>query len=119
MLGGNGQNPCTLGRQTPSQRFEVGCCWILLLIGLFNENIAILGHAGHIVVPQLLTPLPETEDIAAPIPDVDPLGIQRRRSDPFDALLPDERLAPPRIVLCPGFLLRGRFTHKGLLVYTA
>ena len=70
------------------------------------------------VISQILTPLPETEDIAAPISHINPLRPRRNWSDLFDALFPDQRLAPPRVPLCPGFLFRGWFTDKGLLTYT-
>src|SRR5947209_2909316 len=70
------------------------------------------------VICQILTPLPETEDIAAPISHVDPLRVSRNWSDLLDTLFPDQRLAPPRVPLSPGFPLGSWFTDEGLLTYT-
>ena len=55
-------------RQTPCKGFQMCCCRVLAFILFFDEHVAILGDSGHMIVSQLLTPLPEAEDIAAPIP---------------------------------------------------
>src|SRR6266702_4575713 len=118
MLGGNGHHHGPLGRQTPCESFQVFCRRVFTFV-LFDEHVAILGDSGHIVISQLLTVLPEAEDIAAPVSHIDPLRVGRNWSDPLDALLPDERLAPTCIALCLGFLLRGWLAYKRFLAHTA
>src|SRR6266581_3356809 len=109
----------TFGRQTPCESFQVFCRRVFTFVLFFDEHVAILGDSGHIVISQLLTVLPEAEDIAAPVSHIDPLGVGRNWSDPLDALLPDERLAPTCIALCLGFLLRGWLAYKRFLAHTA
>jgi len=68
--------------------------WVLLFLLFFDEHVAILGDSGDMVISQILTRLPEAEDVAAPISHIDPLRARRNGSDLLDALFPDEQLAP-------------------------
>src|SRR5438094_778339 len=94
------------------------CCWVLLFLLFFHQNIAVLGHASHEVISQLLTALPEAEDVAPTIPNVDPLRTRWYRTDALDTLFPNLPLAPTCLPLGLRFLLRSWLAHKGLLVHT-
>src|SRR5260370_40048521 len=119
MLGGNGHHHGPLGRQTPCESFQVFCRRVFTFVLFFDEHVAILGDSGHIVISQLLTVLPEAADIAAPVSHIDPLRVGRNWSDPLDALLPDERLAPTRICFSLGFLLPSPPASHTVLAPTA
>src|SRR5260370_18161566 len=105
MLGGNGHHHGPLGRQTPCESFQVFCRRVFTFVLFFDEHVAILSVSGNIVISQLLTVLPEAEDIAAPVSHIDPLRFGRTCSDPLDSLFSDERLTPTSVPLCLSFRL--------------
>lgn len=81
-------------------------------VRFFSHTPTVLGNPDRQIRTELLTRVPEREDIAAPIFSGDPLYAAGNRSNAAHTRLPDLRFACALVALPFRFLCRGRLAHK-------